>query len=148
VNKKFILSHSGKQHAYHVAYALYKLDLLEKFYTSGYINNDRIRELALNFEALRFLNKRFHSELPGKMVSANWSFELPELILARFYGINDRVREAVVNRDITFDRWLSTKLSKFPDHIFWGFQGSCMESLVRGNDLGMTTASLTRSLIP
>lgn len=130
-----ILSHSGKQHSYHVANALEKLGYLAQFYTSGYIVSSHIQKWAKNNPS-NSLNKRFHPELNTEKVKPSWSYEIKELLLHRIYGAGDYVQRAVFKRDVSFDRNLSQRLMKLQFNSFWGFQGSCLHSLQVANQLG------------
>ncbi len=69
------LSHSGKQHSYQTAKALYKLALLDKFYTSSYITNERLQKYFLK-KGDKYWTRRFIDGLPGNRVDANWRFEI------------------------------------------------------------------------
>jgi alpha-maltose-1-phosphate synthase len=126
--KQVILSHSGKQHSYHVAKALDELGYLEKFYTSAYVGAKWMQDL-IEKRNNKFWSRRFLHGLYGKKVESNWRFEVPEIILNQLYGQNERTLNAVYARDTKFDNYLSKKMHQLRGDIFWGFQGSCFQSL-------------------
>ena len=78
-NKNIILSHAGKQHSYQVAKALHELGYLKKYYTSTYVTNKLLQRF---FEKTnnQFWTRRFINGIDGKMVEANWRFELKAFI--------------------------------------------------------------------
>lgn len=123
-----VLSHSGKQHSYHVAKALLDLGHLQTFYTSSYIRSLRLQKLLLKRENT-FWTRRFIEGLGGNKVVANWHFEFREQLYARLFGKNKRTQHAVYLRDEMFDQYMANKLSALTSDIFWGFQGSCYASL-------------------
>ncbi|NPA36354.1 MAG: glycosyltransferase family 4 protein, partial [Chlorobi bacterium] len=132
-----ILSHSGKQHSYQTAKALYKLNLLDKFYTSSYITNERLQKYFLK-KGDKFWTRRFIEGLPGNRVDANWRFEFKEVVLRYLQGKSPAAQNAVYERDVNFDKYVSNKLTKHKNaKIFWGFQGSCHQSLISANNEGM-----------
>jgi len=125
---KVLLSHSGKQHSYHVAKAMYDLGILEKFITSSYIRNQSIQEYFTKRNNT-YWTRRFHSELPGNYVESNWRFEIPEIVYNRVFGKGRRTSNAVYQRDERFDKYLSKKISKYSNNFYWGFQGSSLLTL-------------------
>ena len=135
-----ILAHSGKQHSYQVAKALYNLNELERFYTSSYITSSALQSYLLK-KGNTFWTKRFIEGLPGKYVQSNWRFELPELLLRFQQGKSAKVQRAVYDRDINFDKYMANELTKLSKQnkklTYWGFQGSCYESLKQANKLGV-----------
>jgi glycosyltransferase involved in cell wall biosynthesis len=80
--------------------------------------------------------------LPGKLVEANWHFEIHEMIIRKFLGKSQAVQRAVYKRDAKFDSYVAEKLvnhnlsEEVETHLFWGFQGSCHASLRVANALG------------
>ena len=134
--KRVILSHSGKQHSYYVAKALYELGHLETFYTSSYISNFGLQRLIQTLN-LSFLSRRYLNGLGGKYVRASWQYEIKELIYRKLKGNTQAVNELVFERDINFDKDLSKKLPGLSFDTFWGFQGSCHDSLHTSNKLGL-----------
>ncbi|MEN9444337.1 MAG: hypothetical protein RIS47_1227 [Bacteroidota bacterium] len=138
---KFILTHSGKQHSYYLAKALADLDALERFYTSSYVGSEWLQEYLLR-RGDTFWTRRFIAGLGGNLVQSNWRFELPELVLRIFLGKSPLVQRSVYWRDVQFDSFVARKLTKLGMSRgcgFWGFQGSCRDSLVAANALGMPT---------
>ncbi len=164
-----LLSHSGKQHSYHVAKALFNLSYLKKFVTSSYIRSPRLQRWVTN-TGNQYFSRRFIEGLSGKKVDSNWRFELPEIIFRQLTGKSPKTQRAVYQRDINFDyyvaknlnTWFSPNKSKienrkskiktippfFPSinhssfinkNFFWGFQGSCHSSLLRANELGISS---------
>lgn len=130
-----LLAHSGKQHSYHVAKALNDLDTLEKFVTSSYIGNPSLQRWLSNKND-QYWTRRFIEGLGGQMVEANWRFELKELIYARLYGSGVKTQQAVYDRDVAFDNYLSKRMDKYRSEIYWGFQGSALHCLKRAKQLG------------
>jgi len=141
-----ILSHSGKQHSYQVAAAMYELGVLERFYTSSYVTSAWIQQY-LGSGSNNLLSRRFIPGLPSGMVDANWRFELPEIILRKLSGKSRRVQEAVYRRDVKFDSYMAEKLknriynSSGSKQFFWGFQGSCHASLASAEYAGLETVA-------
>jgi len=80
-----ILSHSGKQHSYHTALAMYKLGKLERFYTSSYVSSSFLQN-QIEKRGENILSRRYIKGLPGSLVSANWRFEIPEMVLRKIHG--------------------------------------------------------------
>lgn len=132
------LSHSGKQHVYHVAQALEQLGFLNKFYTSSYVSNRWFQEVILR-SGNRFFLKRFVEGLHGNKIKSHWQYELKEFLLARLKVDRQKVQEAVYQRDVNFDRMVAAKISKTDASIFWGFQGSSFESIISANKCGLKT---------
>jgi len=127
---QILVSHSGKQHAYWHARALQNLGCLDRLLTSGYYKPTRwpdclVRDIS---RIDRGLKRRFHQDLDPDKVVRSWSFELPELISRRIGGSRETIENHVFQRDVKFDRWVARHWAHRGD-IFWGFQGSCLESL-------------------
>jgi len=135
---KIILSHAGKQHAYHVAKALDDLDLLDKFFTSSYIGSFALQDL-IRRSGNTFWSKRFLSGLGGSKVESHWRYELKEIMLSKLFGQSEQTLNAVYERDVLFDKMVAAKLHRQKGNIFWGFQGSCHESLGSAAALGKKT---------
>ncbi len=133
-----LLAHSGKQHSYHVAKAMNDLGLLEKFVTSSYIGN-RSLQGYLSDSNDQFWSRRFIKGLGGDKVEANWRFELKELIYARLHGSGERTQQAVYDRDVAFDGYLSKRMGKYAAEMYWGFQGSSLLSLKSAKKHGKQT---------
>jgi hypothetical protein len=136
--RNIILSHSGKQHAYYTAHALNELDVLAKFYTSSYIKSTWLQNKLLEI-GNQYWTRRFIQGVSGDKVDSNWRFELKEVLLRKFTGKSKLVQGLVYSRDVSFDSYVSKKIQKcdISDKIFWGFQGSCHESLKVANQIGM-----------
>lgn len=147
---QIILSHAGKQHSYHVAKALHEQGLLETFYTSSYLKNKHLQDYFLRNNNT-FWTRRFIDGLHGKVVNSNWRFEVNEFLVRRFFGKSERFQNAVYERDVIFDNYVAKQLPKKNFNIFWGFQGSCYESLKtakQGNKLTiceLATAHVTEA---
>lgn len=136
-NTRIILSHSGKQHSYQVAKALCGLGLLEKFHTSSYVKSRLLQQLIIKSDN-KYWSRRFVKGVAGPLVDANWRFELPEVLLRLKEGKSDRARNAVYARDQRFDNYVSRQLKKHSSQgLFWGFQGSCLNSLKTARTIGM-----------
>lgn len=125
---KVLLSHAGKQHSYHVARSLNDLGYLDKFYTSSYITSS-FQQQCISRSGNQFWSRRFIEGLSGDKVEANWRFELKEMLFSKLYGQTKKTLNAVYQRDIRFDRYMAGRMKKLGGSIFWGFQGSCLESL-------------------
>ncbi len=138
MNDKVILSHSGKQHSYHVARSLHELGLLERFYTSSYITQRWLQELILRRNN-QYWSRRFESGLSGKYVEANWRFELREILYSKLFGQSSKTIHAVYDRDMAFDRFMARRMNQLSGSIFWGFQGSCHDSLIAAKAAGKKT---------
>jgi hypothetical protein len=147
LNKKIILAHSGKQHSYHVAKALFDLGYLEKFYTSSYIRSGFLQGV-INKANLNFWSRRFIDGLYGNAVDCNWKYEAKEIVHRRLKGNSNYINELVYKRDIGFDQALANKLKKLDYTVYWGFQGSsheCLKVVAGENRTGiceMTSVSL------
>lgn len=127
--QQIVISHSGKQHSYHVAKSLQELGFLNKFYTSSYIKNSSLQKYFLK-KNNQFWTRRFLEGLSGVKVEANWRFEVPEHLGKIFKNDSKKIEELVYNRDEKFDTYISTIFSKTKPKYFWGFQGSCLKSLL------------------
>jgi starch synthase len=146
--RSILLSHSGKQHAYHVAKAMHELGVLGKFYTSSYVSNVKIQELSERF-GLSFLSRRYEKGIASPMVSSNWRFEFPEILVRTLVGNSTTVNRLIYRRDELFDRFVSKSLRKSGMNYFWGFQGSCLYSLREAKALGMkAVCEMTLSHVP
>ncbi len=137
-NPRVIISHGGKQHAYHAAKALLDLCYLHSFHTSSYIRSPEVQQWLID-RGETFWTRRFLHGLGSSRVHPNWRFELKELLYARLYGRSGKVNRAVMERDRKFDRYMARRLKSQDADIFWGFQGSCLESLKSAKARGMKT---------
>ncbi len=131
------VSHSGKQHAYQHAYSVQQLDCLKRFVTSTYYRNNRWPDRLAQFVPRldRALRKRCLESLNPDLVSRGLSFELPELWYRNLVGDRAKAEIAMFRRDASFDRWVASRFAAESD-IFWGFQGSCLESLGAARSAG------------
>jgi glycosyltransferase involved in cell wall biosynthesis len=136
---KIVLSHSGKQHSYQVARALDALGMLDRFYTSSYITNKKLQQWLISRND-QYWTRRFVKGLGGSKVSANWRFELPEVLLRLSKQSSHKIQSAVYKRDEIFDKHIAKQIRNTPTKkIFWGFQGSSYNSLLTAKELGWTT---------
>jgi len=131
---KVIISHSGKQHSYYVANALNHLRMLTAFYTSTYISSKFMQRVLSAIS--RFFAKRYLEGLHGSKIKSNFTYELKEFLLRKRYGNSAKVLDAVYERDCSFDISIAKKLRNNKANVFWGFQGSCLETLKEANRLG------------
>jgi alpha-maltose-1-phosphate synthase len=112
-----------------VAKALKDLGSLKKFFTSSYITSEALQVFLIK-SGNTFWTRRFLEGLSGNDVASNWSFELKEMLLAKIFGQSERTLNAVYERDVKFDHYVSGKIGRIDCDIFWGFQGSCLQSLL------------------
>ena len=137
-----LVSHSGKQHAYRHALALQRLGCLDRFITSSYYLPDRWpdRLLARSPGLDRVLRRRHLDGLADRVVRQPL-FELPEVVCRTVVGNGRRTAGLVLQRDVLFDRWVaSTALQRRTSaNVFWGFQGSCRDSLAAARACGLIT---------
>lgn len=133
-----LLAHSGKQHSYLLAKELLKNNLLSRFYTSSYVRNNKIQELSIN-NLDSFFSRRFIYGLGNGFVDSNWLLEFPELFFRFLLGKTKFVNDVVFFRDWLFDNLLSGRIGDESFDIFWGFQGSCLETMRICNSLGKIT---------
>jgi glycosyltransferase involved in cell wall biosynthesis len=131
---KVILSHAGKQHSYYVAKALLDIGVLEKFYTSSYLNS-RLFQAIANKLSVNYLKRRFLGGLYGNRVSSAWHYEILEIALRLGRADSSKVNNAVFLRDEKFDSDLAKKLKKATFDTYWGFQGSSLQCLKAANGL-------------
>jgi len=132
-----VVAHSGKQHAYRHAVAVEQAGALLRFVTSGYYKPDTFPDrLFTRFSWLDSrLRRRTLNELPSAKVVRRWRFELPELLARTFVGNGDLAASLVMRRDARFDRWVARNWAGAGE-IYWGFQGSCLESLNAARQAG------------
>lgn len=130
-----ILSHSGKQHSYYVGKAMHDLGYLKTFYTSSYITSPALQQLVSKM-GWHFWSRRFMPGLGGNQVNASWGYEVKELLYRKLKGNSAKVNELVFERDVSFDKDLSRKLTSLQYDMFWGFQGSCLNCLDTANRMG------------
>ncbi|WP_066633510.1 glycosyltransferase family 4 protein [Labilibacter marinus] len=152
-----ILSHAGKQHSYQTAKALNNLGLLDTFYTSSYLTNERFQDYFKK-NGNTYWVRRFIDGLPGDKVNANWRFEVKEMLLRKLQGKSPAAQKAVYARDVNFDEYVGRELRAKSEKwkretgaeksnsakrtlptAFWGFQGSSYASLQAANEIGLTS---------
>ncbi len=125
-----LVAHAGKQHSYRHAAAVNRAGRLARFVTSSYYKPDRWPDRL--FSAIdrldRPLRRRWLDELPSDKVTRRWSLELPEIAARSLLGSNRLATSCMLRRDARFDRWVARRFAAQCD-IYWGFQGSCLESL-------------------
>jgi alpha-maltose-1-phosphate synthase len=133
------VSHSGKQHAYRHALSLQQLGLLRRFVTSTYYKRDRWpdRIACLVPRVDRGLQKRWLDGVDSSLVTRHLSLEVPELFYRNVLKNPQRAELAMFERDAAFDGWVASRFASESD-IFWGFQGSCLESLKAARAAGKT----------
>lgn len=122
---KVVIAHAGKQHSYHVAKNLLELGLLKKFITSSYVASPLMQRMA----GATFFNKRFLKGLQAPHVESHWRYELRELVYRKLRGKDKGFEELVYRRDQEFDRYVSRIIRSLHPAAFWGFQGSCRDTL-------------------
>lgn len=127
--KLVTVSHSGKQHAYHLALALKELNLLQGFYTSSYVEQAWLQDMILK-SGNTFFSRRFLEGLAAPYVHSHWSFELREFLMRKLQGKSAAVQNLVYQRDMDFDAMMASKIPGLSSGYFWGFQGSSHDSLV------------------
>lgn len=134
---RFVVSHSGKQHAYQHAYSLQQSGLLDRFVTSTFYRPDRWpdRLAAWSGKADRFLRKRSHDRLDGDRVVRRMDLEIPEMFYRNVLGRWVAAENAMFRRDAKFDDWVARKYAP-KCQAFWGFQGSCLNSLKAARNAG------------
>lgn len=125
---QIILSHSGKQHSYHVAKALNELGYLKKFHTSSYISNAFLQTILLKLNN-QYWTRRFIDGLSGSKIDSNWRFEVNEIIHRYLKNNSSEIESLVYSRDEQFDAYIAKKLLKQNKPFFWGFQGSSLQSI-------------------
>ncbi len=124
------VAHSGKQHAYRHALAVERARALDLFITSGYYKPDRLpdRWVSKIGRLDRALRRRLQQGLPHDKIVRRWRYEVPELIARRALGLGKVAENCVFRRDAFFDNWVARRWVRDCD-AYWGFQGSCLESL-------------------
>jgi alpha-maltose-1-phosphate synthase len=139
---RVLVAHAGKQHAYRHALAIQKAGCLERFVTSGYYCPKRFPDwLFANSQRFdRALRRRHLNGLDCNRVVRRWALELPELIGRKVCGNGAFSERLVYLRDARFDRWVARRWAPLCD-IYWGFQGSCRESLRAARAAGKTAVA-------
>jgi hypothetical protein len=136
------VAHSGKQHAYRHALAVEQCGALDRFITSGYYKPDCVpdRWMKRIQRMDRAFRRRFQEGLPAEKVVRRWLFELPELIARRVIGPGTFTENCMFRRDAAFDRWVDRNWVRDCD-VYWGFQGSCLESLRSAKNRGIAAVA-------
>src|SRR5262245_16920220 len=136
------IAHSGKQHAYRHALAVERCGALERFITSGYYKPDTRPDSWLSRVPRldRALRRRFQIGLDSQKIVRRWRVELPELVARRALGPGQFADDCVFRRDANFDRWVARRWVRDCD-VYWGFQGSCLESLRAAHERGITAVA-------
>ncbi len=132
MSKKVLIAHAGKQHSYHVARNLLELGVLQKFITSSYVASPLMQRLSGNF-----LRRRFLEGLTSPWVESHWKYEMREFLHRKLKGKDRAFEELVYRRDKEFDKYVATRLGVLKPSVFWGFQGSCRDTLKRARELGI-----------
>src|SRR5690242_1079242 len=83
----------------------------------------------------RALKRRNLSGLDCSRVVRRWRLELPELIARKLLGNGGLAEDLVYRRDAKFDLWVARRWAAAGD-VYWGFQGSCLESLLAARAAG------------
>jgi len=130
------VSHAGKQHSYHLAAALRQLGMLERFYTSSYIGPAWLQELVKNNSMLR---RRYQPGLASPYVHYNWGYELQEMWIKYRHGRGTAFTGAVYARDVKFDADMAQAIARADSDMFWGFQGSALDTLRAAKQAGKRT---------
>ena len=148
-----LVAHAGKQHAYRHAAAVEQAGCLHKFVTSGYYKPDRWPDrLVSRVQKLDVaLRRRSLNDLSSDRVIRRWRLELPELFARAIVGNGKLAAGLVERRDAKFDRWVARRFVQ-KANIYWGFQGSCLESLRAAQRAGrlavaeFATAHVTKAI--
>ncbi len=86
----------------------------------------------------RALQKRTLHGLNSNQVVRKLRFEIPELWYRNVLKNGPAAEAAMFQRDARFDRWVAGRYTGQSD-VFWGFQGSCLESLKAAKPTGQLT---------
>lgn len=132
------MSHSGKQHSYYVAKNLLELNMLDKFSTGSYVRS-KFLQAYFTRSKNNFWTKRFIQDVYGSSVESNWRFELKYFLFKRFSKSLADSERLIYEWDMAYDRYMAGRLEKYNAGFFWGFQGSCFESLAAAKNAGMKT---------
>jgi glycosyltransferase involved in cell wall biosynthesis len=137
-----VVAHAGKQHAYRHAEALQRLGCLRRFVTSGFYKPGVFPDsLLARVPALDArLRRRAHEALDPARVVRRWGLELPELAARALAGNGAAAERLVFLRDLRFDRWVARRWARGAD-VYWGFQGSCLDSLRAARRAGMVAVA-------
>lgn len=114
------------------------INVLEKFFTSSYVSPIWLQDV-IDRSGNQFWSKRYLTGLGGKLVKSHWRYEIKEILYNRLYGNTTKTLNTVYERDVKFDRMISRKIVRQKGEYFWGFQGSCLESLKAAKAAGKIT---------
>src|SRR5207253_2020479 len=117
---------------------LLELGLLEKFFTSSYVRSKFLQNY-FSGRGNSFWSKRFIPGLFGDKIESNWRFEMKYFFSKRFTKDLSATEELIYDWDMAFDEYISRRINKYKAKYFWGFQGSCYETLKRANEAGKIT---------
>ncbi len=127
---RITVGHAGKQHAYRLASAVQRLGCLDRFVTSAYFKPRLFPDCL--FALWPYLNERLRRRtldaLDESRVTRRWDLELPTFVCRSIPGTRKLVRRLGHRHDFHFDCWAARKWAS-QSQIYWGFQGSCLESL-------------------
>lgn len=134
-----LISHAGKQHSYKLALSLQGIGRLSRLVTSSYYDPLRFPDRFLSrFNKLDRILKRRHEPGLSDRVRRFPFFEIPELILRASFGNRKISSDMTCLRDALFDEFVA-KTQILDSGVFWGFQGSCLESLKAAKRKGIIT---------
>ncbi len=129
------VAHSGKQHSYHTAHSLLRLGALDAFYTSSYVSSPALQAWFTQKNST-FFQRRFIDGLASPYTIARWDFEIKEFLVRKLYGKGAKAFNAVYERDMKFDAYMASQISKRESQVYWGFQGSSFHSLQAAKKTG------------
>lgn len=122
-----------------------RLDRLDRFVTSSYYDPQRWpdRMLGVSPRLHRTLSKRHLVGLDGAKVGRRPSLEWPEIWHRNLRRNRGAAEKAMFRRDLRFDDWVSRRVvpvrcrqDDSSPTWFWGFQGSCRQSLAAAQQQG------------
>jgi glycosyltransferase involved in cell wall biosynthesis len=102
---------------------------LEGFYTSSYVEQSWLQNFFLK-SGNKFFSRRFLEGLSAPFVHSHWSFEIREFLMRKLQGKSAAVQNLVYRRDMDFDAMMARLMPSITSGYFWGFQGSCHDSLI------------------
>ena len=133
------VAHAGKQHSYRHAMSMQELGVLRRYITSTYYKRDKLPDRLIRWipRVDRALQKRWLDGLDSRLIQRHLLLELPEIWQRSFLKNTSRSELAMFARDAGFDRWVAARFA-CESEVFWGFQGSCLESLKAAKNAGRT----------
>ena len=117
---------------------LLELGLLDKFCTSSYVRSKFLQEYFTKNNN-HFWTKRFIPGLYGDKVESNWRFEMNYFVARKVSRDLSNSEKLIYDWDTTFDAYMAGRIKKYEGGIFWGFQGSCFDTLLAAKSAGKTT---------